>query len=416
MVKKVNHQTLEQYGPYFFNFLMSKGTILTFVHHYLPGYKSGGPIQTISNITEALGDEFTFRIVCADRDSLDTSPYPDISVNSWCKVGKAMVHYTPPCNHSIRYWLHLLRVTPHDVVYLNSFFDQKFSLLPMLATMFRGTASKPVMIAPRGEFSPGAIAIKSWKKEPYLITARRLGLYRNILWHASTNEESHLIQQQFGKASRVSTAINLPSMSNLPLFEINEISSLETFRIIYLSRITRKKNLDFGLSVLAKTRVKLIFDIWGVPADLAFWRKCQTLIRTMPNHITVNYRGEAQHSEVFNILSKYDLLFLPTHGENYGHVIAESIACGTPVLLSDQTPWRNLKNEGVGWDLSLNDGVNTFRDAIEAAARTVGQERLIWRKKVLDFAKRKLNDPSLLKANRELFFRAIRNTTGQGTK
>ena len=37
-----------------------KKTILCFVDHYLPGYKAGGPIQSIVNLVENLGDEFEF--------------------------------------------------------------------------------------------------------------------------------------------------------------------------------------------------------------------------------------------------------------------------------------------------------------------------------------------------------------------
>jgi hypothetical protein len=32
--------------------------IMTFVGSYLPGYKAGGPIRTLANIVDRLGDEF----------------------------------------------------------------------------------------------------------------------------------------------------------------------------------------------------------------------------------------------------------------------------------------------------------------------------------------------------------------------
>lgn len=55
---------------------MSKVTVLTFARYYLPGFKAGGPIRTLSNMVEALGDEFDFRIVCSDRDFMDRAAYP----------------------------------------------------------------------------------------------------------------------------------------------------------------------------------------------------------------------------------------------------------------------------------------------------------------------------------------------------
>ncbi len=49
-------------------------TILAFIGHYLPGYKAGGPIRTLENMVDALGDEFEFRIVTSDRDLGDGDP------------------------------------------------------------------------------------------------------------------------------------------------------------------------------------------------------------------------------------------------------------------------------------------------------------------------------------------------------
>src|SRR5215813_4412202 len=57
--------------------------VLVFADYYLPGFKAGGPIRTLANIMEQLGDEFEFRIVTRDRDYGDRSPYPGILTNCW---------------------------------------------------------------------------------------------------------------------------------------------------------------------------------------------------------------------------------------------------------------------------------------------------------------------------------------------
>ncbi len=67
------------------------------------------------------------------------------------------------------------------------------------------------------------------------------------------------------------------------------------------------------------------------------------------------------------MLEQAHLFFLPTHGENFGHAIAEAFAAGVPVLISDTTPWRDLRSSGVGWDLSL-DEPQCFVEAIEMCA------------------------------------------------
>lgn len=385
---------------------MSRPIILTFVRYYLPGYKSGGPVRTIANMVEAMGDEFEFRIVTSDRDLLDVVPYSGITSDAWISVRKAWVYYVSPKSRRLFAWVRLIRETPHDVLYLNSLFDPVYSLLPLLVRRLANSQKKPVVVAPRGECSPGALGLKRWKKATFLAVAQRAGLYRNVLWHASTEDEAQLIRRQFGEMARIASAKNLPAMSiqQRTSSEIFESSSL--LRIVFLSRISRKKNLDYALKVLAKASVLIRFDIWGVLEDSLYWKQCQDHIRALPENIVTRYCGTANHAEVSNILAGYDLMFLPTRGENYGHVIAEALSVGTPVLLSDQTPWRNLRSEGVGWDLPLENGEAAFLGAIEETFHKVGRERAAWRQRVSDFAAARLNDPSLLEANRALFLQA----------
>lgn len=392
---------------------MSKVTVLTFARYYLPGFKAGGPIRTLSNIVEALGDEFNFRIVCSDRDFMDAVAYPGVVPASWTRVGKAWVYYTPPTRCGVFRWMRILRGTPHDVVYLNSLFDPSYTLSLLLVNRMRGSSARPVVLAPRGEFSGGALGIKSWKKIPFLKAAKLLGLYKALVWHASTPAEAADIQQCMGTSDHVVVARNLPTRKffrTLPSVVDNPGDAL---RIVFLSRIARMKNLDYALHVLSQSTVKVQFDIWGTLEDPQYWQECQTLMRKMPAHVTVNYLGAAEHSLVANILSNYDLLFLPTRGENYGHVISEALSVGTAVLISNRTFWRNLNRAGVGWDFPLEDGEADFRMAIEEAAHRVKVSRLEWRRIVFKFAETQFNDRSLLEANRSVFQHAV-DTPGQG--
>jgi hypothetical protein len=118
------------------NSTLSKTRILVMLAVYLPGYKSGGPVRTIANLVEHLGDEFEFYIITNDRDVLDTEPYPSIQVDEWNSVGKAMVYYTSPAKRSLGDLTRLIKQTPHDVLYLNSFYMPTYTLLPLFARRF----------------------------------------------------------------------------------------------------------------------------------------------------------------------------------------------------------------------------------------------------------------------------------------
>jgi glycosyltransferase involved in cell wall biosynthesis len=181
--------------------------------------------------------------------------------------------------------------------------------------------------------------------------------------------------------------------------------------VVFLSRIAPIKNLDFALRVLRRVSAPVAFNIYGPREDKVYWRQCEALIASLPGHIQVKYLGEVEHSKVASIIALHDLLFLPTRGENYGHVIAEALAMGTPVLIADTTPWRNLKQAGVGLDLPLTaeQPYAEFIDYCAALGRTAFRD---WRIRVRCFASERLVNPSLIDASRRLFMEAAGREIG----
>ena len=166
--------------------MVKRPIILCFIPFYLPGYRSGGPLRTIANLVDQLGDEFDIRIITRDRDVFDTKPYSMVKVDAWNTLGNAQVFYASKLTITLTGIAQLLRETPHDVLYLNSFFAFRFTALPLLAQRFGMAPSNPCVIAPRGEFSQGALAIKKWKKVIYMLFFRLLCFSDNLIWQASS--------------------------------------------------------------------------------------------------------------------------------------------------------------------------------------------------------------------------------------
>ncbi len=95
-------------------------------------------------------------------------------------------------------------------------------------------------------------------------------------------------------------------------------------------------------------------------------------------------------------------------GENFGHVIAEALSVGTPVLIADTTPWRNLESDQLGWDLPLSEP-DLFAEKIDHCAQYSMNERDDWRLHIQESAMNRLLTPELLDANRQLFLQALNN-------
>lgn len=386
-----------------------KPIVLTFVAYYLPGYKSGGPLRTIANLVEHLGDEFNFRIITGDREAQDTRSYPGVTVNTWSKVGKAQVFYATREHLSLGRLQGLLRNTPYDAVYLNSFFDRRFTIYPLILRRLRLIPHRPVLIAPRGEFSEGALNLKRGKKLAFIRMAQLCGLYEGVTWQASSSYEEADIRRVLGTTAKSCiVAPDMPPTVGDTRFEQSRHVPRENgpLRIIFLSRITPMKNLDFALRVLAQLPFPVHFNIYGPISDVDYWGSCLRLMNQLPTHVSATYHGPISHDHVAKVMAENDLFFLPSRGENYGHVIPEALSAGTPVLISDRTPWRNLADAGVGWDVPLESEATFVQKIIEFESLPI-EDYMRMRWFVKRWIRERLTDTSVISANRAMLLRVL---------
>jgi len=390
--------------------------ILTINARYLPGYKAGGPIRSLASIVDRLSDEFRFKIIASDRDSGDTQPYAGIQIDAWQPVGSAEVYYLSPRGASLRGLGQVMRATRCEVVYLNSFFCPAFTVAPLLLRWLGAIPNVPFIVAPRGEFSPGALAIKARKKRAYLAAAKGMGLYNGVLWHASSEYEEADIRRHFGSGAQIVVAPNLSA----PPFDAEAVAARRekapgSLRAMFLSRVARKKNLDGALRMLDGLDGEVEFDIFGPREDFDYWQECEGIVGKLPPNIRVRYQGAVEHSHVGAVMRNYDLFFLPTWGENFGHVILEAFLNGCLVLISDQTPWRGLEEQRVGWDLPL-DQPERFREALQHCLDMDAAEHRTWSRLATEHGRRFCENGEVVRQNRALFQQAGRLAAAQSER
>ncbi|MDG2334866.1 MAG: glycosyltransferase [Myxococcota bacterium] len=388
---------------------MARPTILVLTKHYLPGFKYGGPIRTLANAVAHLGQSFDFRIVTTDRDAGDSEAFTGIDVENWEPVGKGHVYYLPPLERTPMGIRDVIRKTSHTLLYINSFFDPRFSIAPLILRRLGLIPKKPVLLAPRGELAPGALAVKSPKKQIYIQVAKRLGLYRDIFWQASSPFEEEQIRHVFGAGARVFVASNLapPPGSTDPV--IRRSKEPRELRAFFLGRVAVNKNLLGALEVIETLQDldgDFTLNVFGPQEDLAYWERCEDLIGRLPANCRVNYSGIARPEEISQVVRDHDLLFLPTHGENFGQAIFESLSHGCPVLISDQTPWRELESKGIGWDVPL-DQPERFRQVIERCMAMDETEHREWCERAGNFAREFSHDETHVETSRRMFYETL---------
>lgn len=345
---------------------MSKTRILVFIDWFLPGFKAGGPVRSMANMVEHLEQEFEFFIVTRNTEYLETKPYTSVTSNQWNSYSEHVkVFYCSRKFATVNHWNTLIReIRPHKV-YINGIYSLKFSLLPLWAA--RKQKTPEIIIAPRGMLAQSAINVKSSKKKVFLALARLLGLYKSVCWHVTNEKENEEVSKNISTKGIRFVAPNLPRKMNAGFRALAK--SPGELRLCALARVAPEKNTLYALERLSEisSDIKVTFHLYGQIYDQAYWELCRQVMDNLPAGVTIEHKGVVVPEKITETIQQYHALFLPSRGENFGHVILESLMAGRPVLISDQTPWLGLKQQNAGWDIPLTQPA-LFTKTIEQLA------------------------------------------------
>lgn len=334
-----------------------KKNILIIMGRYLPGYKDGGPVRSIKNLVDYLGDEYSFKILTCDRDHGDEEAYSNIKVNDWNIVGKAQVYYVPPKGFKFKVIKKLANES--DLVYCCGCFNDYAINLLLLKRI--NQIKVPVVVAAMGLFSPMEFRLKYAKKKLFTTVFNLTGMFKKIYWSVTSEMEIDEIKQQVRVKDNFFIAEDLPRKVDETL--IKKEKEVGKLKVVWVSRIAPKKNLKGAIKILQNIKGNIEFTIYGPKHVPEYWDECEEELKKLPNNIKWSWNGSVESEKVVETLKEQHVFLFPTLGENYGHVIQEALSAGCPVILSDQTPWKDLEQSKVGFICSLNDK-DKFVDAI----------------------------------------------------
>ncbi len=372
--------------------MSNKPRILILTDWFTPGFKAGGPIRSVQNLVDALKNEVDFSILTSDRDLLDANPYHGIEANQWIDRGGYRVMYLSPerLSHEIRT---TLESNEFDKVYLNSFFSVAFTLKPLLKLWKLRLLSK-VILAPRGMLGEGALSIKPRKKKLFLFLFKSLGIHRRIAFHSTDVSETKSIQAVLGQ-------VKLTEVMNIPVQVAEDAvhSRHEPLRIIFASRISPKKNLHLLLELATQSTRPFELNVFGAADDQDYYDRC---LQITSDDGRIRFHGAVTPEELKQQLEASDLCVLPTRNENFGHSIIEALAVGTPVIISDQTPWNDLEAAGAGWVIPLQDHAR-WASTLELATHMPTEEFQRMSQQAQEYVRGKFDFEELRKRYKTLF-------------
>ena len=372
---------------------------------YLPGTKAGGPVRSVFSLVTLLKNDFDFYIVTTNLDLGINKPYSEIVPNTLIlKEGVYYYYFDKAQLNSNSMQAVLSKINP-GLIYINSFWSFNFSI-SLVYLKNKGLLTAPLLLAPRGMLGKGALGLKSFKKQLFLFFSKNLGWYKNVIFQATQSQEESDIRAKY-KFSKILVAPNINAASAVQNISIKEKNTIKLF---FLSRISPVKNLHFALEVLKLIPEKytVSYDIFGNLESTEYWQVCEQIIATLPENVSVVYKKELQFNEVQDTICHYHFLFLPTLNENFGHSIVESLLCGCPAIISDQTPWTDLEINNAGFAIDLN-AKQKFVSAIVSSAEMEQEDFLRSSRAAAKYIQKKIDLKQLHNQYKKLFNDIIKN-------
>lgn len=378
---------------------MTKPTVLIFIDWFDPAYKAGGPIVSVINLVKHLSQFCEFYIITSSKDYLSTDKLGVTEFNKWINYNEDVkVNYLDRGKVGFKRVLNEIKLVNPDLIYINGIFSFKYSILPLICAKLK---LKKVIISSRGMLALEALKIKPLKKRAYLLVAKSLGLFRNVLFHVTKDFEMNDIRKAIGRKNVVKVVSNISNF----IEPKNYYKEEHQLNLLYLGRIAKEKNTKYVIDLLSLVKnenVNINLNIYGEIYDSKYWSECLELIDALSSNISTTYHGSIKPNQIESVLKINHCLISPSLGENFGHSIVEALSAGLPVIISNNTPWHNLKAEQAGFDINLEE-IARFKEAVVKFALMGNSEYENWSKNAAAYIRNKIDREDIINGYKELF-------------
>lgn len=204
-----------------------------------------------------------------------------------------------------------------------------------------------VVLTPHGMLEPWIMARHYWtRKVPALLLYQKAAI-KNADWlHATADSEKENLLK-LGYNSKIEVIANGIEVESIEMKECWERKK----EILFLSRVHVKKGIEFLLEAVAalKDSMKGYKVRIAGEGDAEYIQTLKDKAVNLGIDDMVDFCGGVYGDRKWKLFRNADLFVLPTYSENFGIVVAEALACGTPVITTKGTPWEELETYNCGW-------------------------------------------------------------------
>lgn len=277
-------------------------------------------------------------------------------------IDNAIIHYVDGdlfhLYKSKKQFVKLLAEIKPDVVHVNSCWE----VLSSYTVFWAKSLHYPVLITTHGMLEPWVLKKNYWKKKlPALLLYQKKALQMaDMLIATAESEQKNLLQ--LGYNLNVKVVPNSVIIDDIP-FRTDWNSHNVIF---FLALLRPNKGADLLIKAVWKLKEELkgYKVIIGGFGDSDYIETLKRLIEDLGLERIVSLPGGIYDEEKWEYYRMADVFVLPTLNENFGIVIAESLASGTPVITTKGAPWEDIVNWNCGWwiDRDIEHLVKALRE------------------------------------------------------
>lgn len=244
-----------------------------------------------------------------------------------------------------------------DIVHVNCCWTPDCAMIQRLAQK-RGYK---VVLTPHGMLEPWIIKRHYWtRKVPALWLYQKAAVQRaDCVQATAESERDNLLKLGYNSNIKV-VRLGIDAES----IEMKK-SWKKTRQILFLSRVHVKKGINFLVEAADVLRNELqgYKILVAGEGDADYVEALKRMICDRGLQDIVQLIGGVYGDEKWRLFQTSDFFVLPTHSENFGLAIAESLASGTPVITTVGTPWSDLNSSEAGaWiEIGTEPLVETLR-------------------------------------------------------
>jgi len=318
---------------------------------YKPAYIYGGPTMSVSMLAEQLVKAGVsvevFTTTANGKTELDVIPGKPVNVDGvtvryFKRLTKDHSHYSPALLKAL--WK---EVRSFDIVHISAWWN----LVSIFSCLIAVMRKVPVVLSARGTLSPYSFQNKNIGPKWAIHNLLGKRLLNKCYVHVTSERE----KEAMNKITHPKSVTVLPNFVKLATHKpaITEAPSTN-IRLLFFSRIEEKKGLDILLNALTLVSVPYHLTIAGDGGE-GYVSSLKTLAANNKVDDNVSWVG-FRHQNKFELLNEHNLFVLPSHDENFGNSVIESLSVGTAVLISEHVGLADyVKRNDFGWICKTNE-------------------------------------------------------------